>query len=383
MAKPFRCVRGGRSEGMGFRWFSRVQRAASAELAVKGYLASIADYVDPTRARRRTLVKWSLTRSRQTSFGSPRWILCDANAGKATSVHELLGITLAVANPAQCPRSVRLRLIALFCSLYPERRRDVALAQLHSRCFVEWRLKYVPESEVFVWNPSGLMHYAVAFREARVAVYHLNCAYPKLPHARWVFGSALSLEVLSYNSNVSLVVVGPRLAVVDEKPRVVLCPSKLAVADRVGTEQFLLELGEWIRVKFGFPVWVFFHPNDRRAIVDSSFLRGRMQSQGLILSEDEYESRVSHSDVSLSALSTIGTELTSRGLAHQVLVSGMPHVAEMRGDWRCRAGAILSARGSALNIRPGLEACASEVVSLLAHKRMTDRFRSSGVRGPN
>lgn len=383
MAKPSRWVLGARVWGTGCRLFSCVRGASSAELAVKAYLGSIADEVEPTRVRRRTLLKWSLTRSRETSLGSPRWILCDENAGKAISAHELLGITLHVTNPAECPRSVRLRLMAVFCSLYSARRREVALAQLHSRCFVKWRLRYLPESEVFLWNPSRLTHYAVGLREKRVAVYHLNCVYPRVPHTRWAFGSFLSLKVLSYGPHVNAVVVGPRLVVVAEKPRFVLCPSKLAVADWVETERCLLELGEWIRNKTGFPVWVFFHPNDRRTVGDSSRLRGRLKSQGLILSDDEYRRRVSLSDVSLSALSTIGTELTSRGLTHQVLVNGMPHVSEMPGDWRCRAGSELSARGSALDIRSGLEACASEVVSLLAHKRMTDRFRSSGVRGSN
>lgn len=364
-------------------WFPRSSRERSVESAARSYLETISDYVLPVSIRRRTLFRWALIPSRHELRGSFRWILCDENAGKAISAHELLGISLAVVNPTQCPRSARLRALALLYILCSKPRREIAWAQLLSKAFIQFRYRQCPESQVFLWNPFHLIHYAVAFREARVAVYHLNCAYPRVPHARWVFGSALSLKVLSYGPHVSLVVVGPKLTRVEEKPRLVLCPSKLAVVDQVETERFLLDLGEWTRVKYGFPVWVFLHPNDRRAVGESAFLRSRLQSQGLTLSEERYESRVSHSDVSISALSTLGTELISRGLAHHVLVQGTPHAVEIRGDWRGGAGTALSASGSVVDIRFGLEACATEVVSLLAQNRSKDGLTGPGLNRGN
>ena len=341
--------------------------------ALQPYLKVVQHEVVSRPPSRALLVRWVLSPARVRGSLEPThgWIVCDENSGKANSAIELLGVKMIAVNPMDCPRSRTLRMIALRGLFYSSKRREVLWASLVSSSFCTWYTKYHSlNGRVFLWNPYHLIHYAVAARGAVTASYHLTCGYPRLPSVTFVFGSELGLKVLGYGSSVQSVIVGPRVNRLFQcdRPsagRLVICLSKFEIQRTCPSERFLLLVAEEVNRSMSAEVVVYLHPNDLREPSQLEIAEKELAARGMKGSRAGYLNEVCAGDVSLSAMSTIGIELVSRGMTHRVVAVGDPHQSEIHGDWRFRGLGELVARGAVFDMRAGVSAIADRLVALL------------------
>lgn len=306
--------------------------------------------------------------------------MCDHNPGKVVSVREALGVEMDFVNPYLLPRGARLRIRMLWALLARQHTREVVWATILSECVANVYQTISPsQRRIFVWNPYNLLHYAIAFRFPVSAAYHLSCGYPPLKQVNVAIGSEFVLTTIGYPMEVKRAFVGPEIRSKGLGQRLVLCPSKREVFGRCRTERMLFEIAVGVQSQTGADVWVFVHPNDSGDEGVLAEIRELGGDKPFSVSTERYIEARWSDDVSLTGISTLGAELVSRKVNHLVLVDGVPHDGEMRGDWRIRAWEDLRDRNALLDVRGGVEQCVREVVERL--KEQFDRnvrVRDSG-----
>jgi len=310
--------------------------------------------VDRYVPSRRRLLFWALLEKPSVHLTSG-WVLFDGNLGKVESVRLLIGKRVEGIDPSRLPRLIRHRFSALLLLFHLPQRREIGWAVLLAKVVAEaLRRSDGIHVKVFLWNPYFLWQYAISDWVGADAAYHLSCAYPSLRNVRNVLASRTTLDIMQYPPGVGKAVVGLPLRH-DSTGSLNLFLSKSSIIQLCPTEQFMIELAQELTKSFGKQVNLYPHPNDVRDESTMEYMRNKFEPLGLRVCPVEPSTGYVADSVSLSAVSSVGLEMTGRVHAHFVVVNGAPHVPELSGDWRERAEKHLRARGWVLDASRGVD----------------------------
>lgn len=310
--------------------------------------------VDRYVPSRRRLLFWALFEKPSVHLTSG-WVLFDGNLGKVESIRLLIGKRVEAVDPSRLPRSIRHRLSALVLLFYLPRRREIGWAVLLAEVVADaLRRPDGVHVKVFLWNPYFLWQYAISDWVGADVTYHLSCAYPRLRNVRNVLASRTTLDIMQYPPVVGKAVVGLPLRL-GSTGSLSLFLSKLSVTQLSPTEQFMIDVARELTKRFGKQINLYPHPNDVRDENTLEEIQNRFEHLGLRVCPVEPATGFVADSVSVSAVSSVGLEMTGRVHAHFVVVNGAPHVPELSGDWRERAEKHLRARGWVLDASRGVD----------------------------
>ena len=258
-------------------------------------------------------------------------LLIDHNSGKVPHAERVFGSPVSLANPLVMRHRWRWRTLLLLACLLPVRARGVASALVHA---TNLRDHLHLGQKVVLWNPYTLLQFAVDERVGSEASYHLSASYPALRQVRRAHGCSLALDVLGYEQPKRVETLQP-WAFERSDPVLVIYLSHLNEVPRHDGELSLLAAVRAWRERTLAPIEIFIHYINRGTAVNDPQYRWFFDEFGDLVSDRDSLAWSSSSQISLSALSTIGLDLLSMDIAHFV-VAPEPSSSEPDEAWQAR-----------------------------------------------
>ena len=258
-------------------------------------------------------------------------LLIDHNSGKVPHAERVFGSAVNLVNPLAMRHRWRWRTLLLLACLLPDRARGVVTALVH---VTNLRDHLHLGQKVVLWNPYTLLQFAVDERVGSEASYHLTASYPALRRVRRAHGCSLALDVLGYDKPKRVETLQP-WTFERSDPVLVIYLSHLNEVPRHDAELSLLAAARaWMNQTVA-PIEIFIHYIDRGTAVNDSRYRWFFDEFGDLVSNRDSLTSSSRSQISLSALSTIGLDLLSMDIAHFV-VTPEPTGSEPDEAWQAR-----------------------------------------------
>ena len=258
-------------------------------------------------------------------------LLVDHNSSKMPHAERVFGSAVSLVNPLAMRHRWRWRMLLLLACLLPVRARGVAFALVHATNLLD---HLHLGQKVVLWNPYTLLQFAVDERVGSEAAYHLTASYPALRRVRRAHGCSLALDVLGYDKPKRVETLQP-WAFERSDPVLVIYLSHLNEVPRHDAELSLLAATRAWREQTAAPIEIFIHYIDRGTAVNDSRHRWFFDEFGDLVSNRDSLTSSSRSQISLSALSTIGLDLLSMDIAHFV-VTPEPPGNELDEAWQAR-----------------------------------------------
>lgn len=261
-------------------------------------------------------------------------VLVDSNPNKGAHAERVFGRPMVIVDPVAIRHNLRWRVALLLTCMLPTRARAVVVALVHARN-LSGRL--MPEQRVYLWNPYTLMQFAVSEVLEVEATYHLDASYPRLRAVGQAHGCQVALDLLGYAADERVHTLQPWNLTRDE-PVLVVYLSKLDEMQRHRSELRLLDAVRAWRDLTTAPIEIYIHYTDRQTARQEPLHAEFFDEFGDLVSDENSLDRLSSSQISVSALSTIGLDLLSMDIAHFVMTPNDP-LTEPFGVWRNRLDA--------------------------------------------
>jgi len=272
-------------------------------------------------------------------------VLVDSNPNKVPHAERVFGRPMVIVDPVTIRHTMRWRVALLLTCMLPTRSRAVVVAIVHAHN-LSGRL--TPEQRVYLWNPYTLMQFAVSEVLAVEATYHLNAGYPRLRAVGRAHGCQVALDLLGYAADERVNTLQPWSLTRDE-PVLVVYLSKLDEMQRHRSELRLLDAVRAWRDMTAVPIEIYIHYTDRQTARQEPRHAKFFDEFGDLVRDENSLDRLSSSQISISALSTIGLDLLSMDIAHFVMTPN-DSSSEAVGVWQSRLDAsrhdVLSADDS-------------------------------------
>ena len=243
-------------------------------------------------------------------------VLIDHNLNKVHHAERVFGSAVTLMNPLDLRHRWHWRALLIVTCALPGRARGVATTLIHAS---NLRRYLRPGQKVVLWNPDTLLQFAVDERVGTESVYHLAAGYPALRRVVNAHGCSVTLELIGYQEPRRVEALQPWYFGRSD-PVLVFYLSKLEEVTRHASELGLLEaVREWRRKTLA-PIEIFIHYTDRGSARNDPRHRWFFDEFGELVSDRNSLESSSSSQISLSALSTIGLDLLSMDIAHFVVV---------------------------------------------------------------
>ena len=299
------------------------------------------------RSRRRTI--WEAITRTKSPQGIPAgaMLLVDHNPSKVQHAERVFGSAVTLVNPLALAHRLHLRALLIGACALPGRARGIATSLIHACNF---RHHVQPGQTIVLWNPYTLLQFAVDERVGTESAYHLDASYPALRRVKKAHGCSVALNLIGYEQSKWVLALQP-WSLDRTDPVLVVYLSKLEEVIRHASELTLLEAVRAWRSQTLAPIEIFIHYTDRVTARNDPQHRWFFDEFGELVSDRDSLDSSSTSQISLSALSTIGMDLLSMDIAHFVVV---PQGAgsEPYDGWRSR---LDSSRTDVLRVGDGVD----------------------------
>ena len=283
------------------------------------------------RSRRRTI--WEAITRTKSPQGIPAgaMLLVDHNPSKVQHAERVFGSAVTLVNPLALAHRLHLRALLIGACALPGRARGIATSLIHACNF---RHHVQPGQTIVLWNPYTLLQFAVDERVGAESAYHLDASYPALRRVQSAYGCSVALDLIGYKESKHVMALQP-WSFDRSEPVLVVYLSKLDEMIRHASELTLLDAVRAWRNHTVAPIEIFIHYTDRGTAVNDPRYGWFFDEFGDLVSDRDSLESSSRSQISLSALSTIGLDLLSMDIAHFVVV---PDGAgrEPHDGWRLR-----------------------------------------------
>ena len=293
-------------------------------------------------------IRQAMTRSkRNQGFAEDAVLLIDHNPSKVEHAERVFGSAVILANPLDLRHRLRARALLIAACVLPQRARGVATTLIHAS---NLRYHLQPGQTVVLWNPYTLLQFAVDERVGTESAYHLDASYPALRRVQKAHGCSVALDLIGYEQSKWVLALQP-WSLDRTDPVLVVYLSKLEEVTRHVSELSLLDAVRAWRSQTLVPIEIFIHYTDRGTARNDPQHRWFFDEFGEFVSDRDSLESSSTSQISLSALSTIGLDLLSMDIAHFVVV---PQGAgsEPYDGWRSR---LDSSRTDVLQVGDGVD----------------------------
>jgi len=293
-------------------------------------------------------IRQAMTRSkRNQGFAEDAVLLIDHNPSKVEHAERVFGSAVILANPLDLRHRLRARALLIAACVLPQRARGVATTLIHAS---NLRYHLQPGQTVVLWNPYTLLQFAVDERVGTESAYHLDASYPALRRVQKAHGCSVALDLIGYEQSKWVLALQP-WSLDRTDPVLVVYLSKLEEVTRHVSELSLLDAVRAWKSQTLVPIEIFIHYTDRGTARNDPQHRWFFDEFGEFVSDRDSLESSSTSQVSLSALSTIGLDLLSMDIAHFVVV---PQGAgsEPYDGWRSR---LDSSRTDVLRVGDGVD----------------------------
>jgi hypothetical protein len=293
-------------------------------------------------------IRQAMTRSkRNQGFAEDAVLLIDHNPSKVEHAERVFGSAVILANPLDLRHRLRARALLIAACVLPQRARGVATTLIHAS---NLRYHLQPGQTIVLWNPYTLLQFAVDERVGTESAYHLDASYPALRRVQKAHGCSVALDLIGYEQSKWVLALQP-WSLDRTDPVLVVYLSKLEEVTRHVSELSLLDAVRAWKSQTLVPIEIFIHYTDRGTARNDPQHRWFFDEFGEFVSDRDSLESSSTSQVSLSALSTIGLDLLSMDIAHFVVV---PQGAgsEPYDGWRSR---LDSSRTDVLRVDDGVD----------------------------
>ena len=293
-------------------------------------------------------IRQAITRSKRNhGFAEGAVLLIDHNPSKVQHAERVFGSSVSLVNPLALPHRLLWRALLIAACALPGRARSVATTLIHAS---NLRHHLQPGQKVVLWNPYTLLQFAVDERVGTESAYHLDASYPALRRVKKAHGCSVALNLIGYEQSKWVLALQP-WSLDRTDPVLVVYLSKLEEVIRHASELTLLEAVRAWRSQTLAPIEIFIHYTDRVTARNDPQHRWFFDEFGELVSDRDSLDSSSTSQISLSALSTIGLDLLSMDIAHFVVV---PQGAgsEPYDGWRSR---LDSSRTDVLRVGDGVD----------------------------
>ncbi len=277
-------------------------------------------------------IRQAITRSKRNhGFAEGAVLLIDHNPSKVQHAERVFGSAVSLVNPLALPHRLLWRALLIAACALPGRARSVATTLIHAS---NLRHHLQPGQKIVLWNPYTLLQFAVDERVGTESAYHLDASYPALRRVKKAHGCSVALNLIGYEQSKWVLALQP-WSLDRTDPVLVVYLSKLEEVIRHASELTLLEAVRAWRSQTLAPIEIFIHYTDRVTARNDPQHRWFFDEFGELVSDRDSLESSSTSQISLSALSTIGLDLLSMDIAHFVVV---PQGAgsEPYDGWRSR-----------------------------------------------
>jgi len=259
----------------------------------------------------------------------------------------VFGSAVSLINPLALPHRLHWRALLIAACALPGRARSVATTLIHAS---NLRHHLQPGQKVVLWNPYTLLQFAVDERVGTESAYHLDASYPALRRVQKAHGCSVALDLIGYEQSKWVLALQP-WSLDRTDPVLVVYLSKLEEVTRHVSELSLLDAVRAWKSQTLVPIEIFIHYTDRGTARNDPQHRWFFDEFGEFVSDRDSLESSSTSQISLSALSTIGLDLLSMDIAHFVVV---PQGAgsEPYDGWRSR---LDSSRTDVLRVGDGVD----------------------------
>ena len=293
-------------------------------------------------------IRQAITRSKRNhGFAEGAVLLIDHNPSKVQHAERVFGSAVSLVNPLALPHRLLWRALLIAACALPGRARSVATTLIHAS---NLRHHLQPGQKIALWNPYTLLQFAVDERVGTESAYHLDASYPALRRVKKAHGCSVALNLIGYEQSKWVLALQP-WSLDRTDPVLVVYLSKLEEVIRHASELTLLEAVRAWRSQTLAPIEIFIHYTDRVTARNDPQHRWFFDEFGELVSDRDSLDSSSTSQISLSALSTIGLDLLSMDIAHFVVV---PQGAgsEPYDGWRSR---LDSSRTDVLRVGDGVD----------------------------
>ena len=267
------------------------------------------------RSRRRTI--WEAITRTKSPQGIPAgaMLLVDHNPSKVQHAERVFGSAVTLVNPLALAHRLLWRALLIGACALPGRARGVATSLIHACNF---RHHVQPGQTIVLWNPYTLLQFAVDERVGTESAYHLDASYPALRRVQSAYGCSVALDLIGYEESKHVMALQP-WSFDRCEPVLVVYLSKLDEMIRHASELALLDAVRAWRSQTLAPIEIFIHYTDRVTARNDPQHRWFFDEFGELVSDRDSLESSSTSQISLSALSTIGLDLLSMDIAHFVI----------------------------------------------------------------
>lgn len=267
------------------------------------------------RSRRRTI--WEAITRTKSPQGIPAgaMLLVDHNPSKVQHAERVFGSAVTLVNPLDLRHRLRARALLIAACVLPQRARGVATTLIHAS---NLRYHLQPGQTVVLWNPYTLLQFAVDERVGTDSAYHLNASYPALRRVQKAHGCSVALDLIGYEQSKWVLALQP-WSLDRTDPVLVVYLSQLEEVTRHVSELSLLDAVRAWKSETLVPIEIFIHYTDRGTARNDPQHRWFFDEFGEFVSDQDSLESSSTSQISLSALSTIGLDLLSMDIAHFVV----------------------------------------------------------------
>jgi len=293
-------------------------------------------------------IRQAMTRSkRNQGFVEDAVLLIDHNPSKVEHAERVFGSAVILANPLDLRHRLRARALLIAACVLPQRARGVATTLIHAS---NLRYHLQPGQTVVLWNPYTLLQFAVDERVGTESAYHLDASYPALRRVQKAHGCSVALDLIGYEQSKWVLALQP-WSLDRTDPVLVVYLSKLEEVTRHVSELSLLDAVRAWKSQTLVPIEIFIHYTDRGTARNDPQHRWFFDEFGEFVSDRDSLESSSTSQISLSALSTIGLDLLSMDIAHFIVV---PQGAgsEPYDGWRSQ---LDSSRTDVLRVGDGVD----------------------------
>ena len=293
-------------------------------------------------------IRQAMTRSkRNQGFAEGAVLLIDHNPSKVQHAERVFGSAVSLVNPLALPHRLHWRALLITACALPGRARSVATTLIHAS---NLRHHLQPGQKVVLWNPYTLLQFAVDERVGTESAYHLDASYPALRRVQKAHGCSVALDLIGYEQSKWVLALQP-WSLDRTDPVLVVYLSKLEEVTRHLSELSLLDAVRAWKSQTLVPIEIFIHYTDRGTARNDPQHRWFFDEFGEFVSDRDSLESSSTSQISLSALSTIGLDLLSMDIAHFVVV---PQGAgsEPYDGWRSQ---LDSSRTDVLRVGDGVD----------------------------
>ena len=267
------------------------------------------------RSRRRTIWEAITHTKSPQAIPAGAMLLVDHNPSKVHHAERVFGSAVTLVNPLALAHRLYFRALLIAACALPGRARGVATTLIHAS-----NLRHHLQSgqKVVLWNPYTLLQFAVDERVGTDSAYHLNASYPALRRVSKAHGCSVALDLIGYEQSKWILALQP-WSLDRTDPVLVVYLSQLKEVTRHVSELSLLDAVRAWKSETLVPIEIFIHYTDRGTARNDPQHRWFFDEFGEFVSDQDSLESSSTSQISLSALSTIGLDLLSMDIAHFVV----------------------------------------------------------------